>query len=77
LDTADDGSAGWCLRCEDYESGLELPCDDAGIPGMGGANEPCVLYTTDEVVKRLWPPRAVASLKDFLTTDAFVQAKAR
>jgi hypothetical protein len=44
---------------------------------MGGANEPCVLYTTDEVVKRLWPPRAVASLKDFLTTDAFVQAKAR
>ena len=54
-----------------------MPCDDAGIPGMGGANEPCVLYTTEEVEKRLWPPRAVASLDKFLTTDALAQAKAK
>jgi len=62
-------------RCEDYNTGLELPCNDAGIPGLGGANEPCVLYTREEVERRRWPPRAVEALTAFLQQDELVQAK--
>ena len=49
-------------NCEDFDTGTYLPCDDAGIPGLGGANEPCVLYTPDEARARLWPERVVEAL---------------
>eukprot|EP00958_Prasinococcus_capsulatus_P025969 scaffold4516_cov417-Prasinococcus_capsulatus_cf.AAC.16 len=51
--------------CEDYESGVFLPCNDAGIPGLGGLAEPCAVYTEEEVKIRRWPPIAVQALKDF------------
>ncbi|KAK3257647.1 hypothetical protein CYMTET_33276 [Cymbomonas tetramitiformis] len=62
-------------KCEDFESGLELPCDDAGIPGLGGLNEPCALYTQLVVEQRLWPPRAIESLVGFLEKEASLKAK--
>eukprot|EP00798_Chlamydomonas_sp_ICE-L_P015996 gene15996-22130_t len=49
-------------NCEDYESGLFLPCDDAGIPGLGGSSSPCALYTAPEARSRLWPDSMVAEL---------------
>ena len=30
--------------CEDYQTGVFIPCDDAGIPGLGGSNSPCGTY---------------------------------
>eukprot|EP00873_Tetraselmis_striata_P021028 jgi/Tetstr1/441292/TSEL_029543.t1 len=52
-------------NCEDYETGLYLPCDDAGIPGLGGSSAPCTLYTVEEAAARAWPPRLVAELGRF------------
>ncbi|UPR01320.1 hypothetical protein HOP50_07g46420 [Chloropicon primus] len=52
-------------RCEDFESGTQIPCDDAGIPGLGGSSSPCVLYTEREVTARLWPSELVQNLADF------------
>ena len=52
--------------CEDYKTGAYLPCDDAGIPGLGGSSSPCVLYNEQEVRARLWPPLAISQLVSFL-----------
>jgi len=56
--------------CEDFESGVMIPCDDAGIPGLGGSSSPCVLYTVEEVTNRLWPRDLVAAFQDFLTAES-------
>jgi len=53
-------------RCEDFESGTPLPCDDAGIPGSGGSSAPCGIFTRAEVENRLWPPAAARALEEFL-----------
>ena len=52
--------------CEDYDSGTQIPCDAAGIPGLGGSSSPCVLYTREEVKKRLWPANLVETFGAFL-----------
>ncbi|KAK3251001.1 hypothetical protein CYMTET_39647 [Cymbomonas tetramitiformis] len=53
-------------RCESLTSGVFLPCDDAGIPGLGGSSAPCVLYTPSAARARFWPANLVAELEDFL-----------
>ena len=53
-------------RCEDFDSGTPLPCDDAGIPGSGGSSAACGIFTVSEVENRLWPPDAVKALGEFL-----------
>jgi len=65
--------------CEDFETGVYLPCDDAGIPGLGGSSSPCALYTAEEVTARLWPPAAVRELQSFRsrTPEQNAQAMAR
>lgn len=52
-------------NCEDFDSGLGIPCDDAGIPGLGGSSSPCVLYTEEEVTIRMWPKALVNSFVQF------------
>jgi len=66
-------------NCEDYETGVYLPCDDAGIPGLGGSSSPCALYSMEEVVARAWPPRLVAELEGFRSQNPIesIQNKAR
>eukprot|EP00667_Euglena_gracilis_P007384 EG_transcript_7462 len=51
--------------CEDYNTGVYLPCNDAGIPGLGGSSAPCALYTPEEARLRQWPPALVAELDRF------------
>ena len=53
-------------RCEDYETGTPLPCNDAGIAGMGGNSSPCRIFTPDEARARLWPAPAVTALERFI-----------
>ena len=53
--------------CEDFQTGAFLPCDDAGIPGLGGSSSPCALYNVQEVLTRLWPPVMVEGLGKFLS----------
>lgn len=66
-------------NCEDYETGVYLPCDDAGIPGLGGSSAPCTLYTVEEASARAWPPRLVAELDKFRTQSPIesIQNRAR
>ena len=52
-------------NCEDFQTGAFMPCDDAGIPGLGGSSSPCVLYTPQEARVRLWPPVMVEGLSAF------------
>eukprot|EP00899_Mesostigma_viride_P029142 jgi/Mesvir1/9412/Mv01515-RA.1 len=54
-------------NCEDFDTGTLLPCDDAGIPGLGGSSSPCALYTVKEVKARRWPEAAVKGLEKFLS----------
>eukprot|EP00951_Prasinocladus_malaysianus_P006756 scaffold48053_cov44-Prasinocladus_malaysianus.AAC.1 len=56
--------------CEDYDTGVYLPCDDAGIPGLGGSASPCALYTKSEASSRLWPPSLVDELDRFRNLEA-------
>ena len=51
--------------CEDFETGVYLPCDDAGIPGLGGSSSPCALYTPEEATIRLWPRKLIDALAQF------------
>ena len=51
--------------CEDYDTGVAIPCDAAGIPGLGGSSSPCALYTAQEVRARLWPPALADALAEF------------
>ena len=53
------------MRCEDFETGDFLPCDDAGLIGTGGSDAPCVIFTQDEARARLWPAEAVDALAGF------------
>ena len=52
-------------NCESFESGVALPCNDAGIPGLGGSAAPCALFTPEEARRRLWPAPATAALASF------------
>ena len=52
-------------NCEDYDTGAFIPCDDAGIPGLGGSSSPCTLYNESEVAVRLWPDEIIEGLKQF------------
>lgn len=53
-------------NCEDFETGLYLPCDDAGIPGLGGSSSPCLLYNAPNARARAWPESFIDVLEDFL-----------
>ena len=53
--------------CEDFQTGAFLPCDDAGIPGLGGSSSPCALYNKHEALTRLWPQVMVDGLDRFLS----------
>ena len=55
------------MSCEDYKTGQYIPCDDAGIPGLGGSSSPCILYTESEVRVRLWPNQVIDQLVMFLS----------
>jgi hypothetical protein len=52
-------------NCEDFDSGAFIPCDDAGIPGLGGSSSPCTLFTEREVATRLWPDELIEGLQIF------------
>ena len=51
--------------CEDYSTGVFIPCDDAGIPGLGGSAAPCEIFTEEEVRLRLWPSTMIRALVNF------------
>ena len=51
--------------CEDYSTGVFIPCDDAGIPGLGGSAAPCELFTDEEARLRLWPSAMIRALVNF------------
>jgi len=51
--------------CESFESGVPMPCNDAGIPGLGGASAPCALFTPAEARARMWPAAPAAALAAF------------
>ena len=54
------------MECTDFETGVFLPCDDAGsVVGTGGSDSPCVVFTPQEVGARLWPAVAVDALREF------------
>lgn len=63
--------------CEDFATGIYLPCDDAGIPGLGGSSSPCALYTAGEAAARLWPLPVVEQLEAFRAQAPEESARAR
>jgi len=51
--------------CENFDTGLYMPCDDAGIPGLGGSSSPCLLYNRTSAAARGWPDGFIDSLEEF------------